>query len=118
MDKPLCISRNFCTIRLLLRTLRSCEEDLLSFPYSRLKTKGDWAFSVAAPTLWNSLPLWLKIVDTVVAFKAQLKTYIFESAFNVIFLEFFLIYHLFLFIVMKHFMITILKSAINKVLLT
>lgn len=38
------------------RSLRSASQHLLSVPRSHFKTKGDRAFSVAAPRLWNSLP--------------------------------------------------------------
>ncbi|KAF7664999.1 hypothetical protein LDENG_00156800 [Lucifuga dentata] len=37
------------------RILRSSGKDLLSVPLSRLKTKGDRAFAIMAPKLWNSL---------------------------------------------------------------
>ncbi|KAF7647787.1 hypothetical protein LDENG_00166430 [Lucifuga dentata] len=46
-------------------SLRSSDQGLLSVPHSRLKTKGDHAFEVMTPKLWNSLPLDLKAVDTV-----------------------------------------------------
>ncbi len=39
------------------RPLRSSQKFLLKVPKSRLKSKGDRAFSVAAPRLWNDLPL-------------------------------------------------------------
>ena len=41
-------------------TLRSTDQKLLAVPKSRLKTYGDRAFSVAAPKLWNELPLDLR----------------------------------------------------------
>ncbi len=40
-----------------VRALRSSSELLFEVPRSRLKTKGDQAFSVAAPKLWNNLLL-------------------------------------------------------------
>ncbi len=40
-----------------LLSLRSSNQRLLSIPKSRLKCRGDCAFSVAAPSLWNALPL-------------------------------------------------------------
>ena len=66
---------------LLGRPLRSTEPHLLVVPHSRLKTKGDCAFSVMAPTLWNSLPLCIRSAETVDSFKKQLKTYLFGLAF-------------------------------------
>ena len=39
-----------------LRSLRSSDKDQLAIPRTRLKTFGDRAFCVSAPTLWNQLP--------------------------------------------------------------
>ena len=39
------------------RTLRSSNSGLLVVPQPKLKSRGDRAFAVAAPTLWNSIPL-------------------------------------------------------------
>lgn len=39
------------------RTLRSAAQLLLAQPRSRLKSRGDRAFALAAPVLWNNLPL-------------------------------------------------------------
>ncbi len=39
------------------RSLRSQGQLLLEIPRSHLKTKGDRAFSLAAPKLWNGLPV-------------------------------------------------------------
>ena len=65
------------------RTLRSTDQKLLAVPKSRLKTYGDRAFSVAAPKLWNELPLDLRSLDTINLFKKHLKTDLFKKAFNV-----------------------------------
>ena len=51
------------------RSLRSTDQKLLAVPKSRLKTYGDRAFSVAAPKLWNELPLNLRSLDTINLFK-------------------------------------------------
>ena len=61
-------------------TLRSTDQKLLK---SRLKTYGDRAFSIAAPKLWNELPLDLRCLDTINLFKEHLKTDLFKNAFNV-----------------------------------
>ncbi len=53
------------------RNLRSSKQILLVVPRSRLKTKGDCAFEVVAPKLWNALPLNLRSVDSVDIFKKQ-----------------------------------------------
>ncbi len=43
------------------KPLRSANKALLYVPRSRLKFKGDRAFAVAAPRLWNQLPRFLKV---------------------------------------------------------
>ena len=63
------------------RTLRSANQYLLTEKKSRLKLYGDRAFSVAAPKLWNSLPLELRQCDSTDCFKAKLKTVLFKKAF-------------------------------------
>ena len=65
------------------RSLRSTDQKLLAVPKSRLKTYGDRAFSVAAPKLWNELPLDLRSLDTINLFKKHLKTDLFKKAYNV-----------------------------------
>ena len=65
------------------RTLRSTDQKFLAVPKSRLKTYGDRAFSVAAPKLWNELPLDLRSLDTINLFKKHLKTDLFKKAYNV-----------------------------------
>ncbi len=39
------------------RSLRSSNQRLLKVPRDKLKSRGDRAFTVAAPKLWNSLPV-------------------------------------------------------------
>ena len=65
------------------RTLRSPDQKLLAVPKSRLKTYGDRDFSVAAPKLWNELPLDLRCLDKIDLFKKHIKTDLFKKAFNV-----------------------------------
>ncbi|KAF7213304.1 transcript variant X2, partial [Nothobranchius furzeri] len=60
------------------RSLRSSDQSLLVVQHTRLKTKGDRSFAAVAPRLWNSLPLSLRSVDSVVSLKKQLKTHLFE----------------------------------------
>lgn len=64
------------------RSLRSCDLNLLSVPQSRLKCRGDRAFSVAGPRLWNSLPLEIRKASTLPIFKSHLKTYLFDLAYQ------------------------------------
>ncbi len=51
------------------RNLRSSNQMILHVPKTRLKSKGDRAFSVAAPRLWNPLPI--KSSPSVDAFKSR-----------------------------------------------
>ena len=47
------------------------------------KSFGDRSFSVAAPTLWNALPVSLRSIKCICTFKSNLKTYLFKLAFNI-----------------------------------
>lgn len=51
------------------RRPRSEDEMLLKVPRSRLKTKGDHALTVLAPTLWDKLPLSVGSDESVPQFK-------------------------------------------------
>uniref|UniRef100_A0A8C6TLJ0 Reverse transcriptase domain-containing protein n=1 Tax=Neogobius melanostomus TaxID=47308 RepID=A0A8C6TLJ0_9GOBI len=64
------------------RTLRSSGQNLLTVPRTHFKTRGDLSFEAVAPKLWNDLPLWLRVTDTVDSFKQQLKTWLFGRAFS------------------------------------
>jgi len=44
--------------------------------YTRLQL-GNWAFCVAGPVTWNSLPLHIRSVPTLSTFKNMLKTHLF-----------------------------------------
>ncbi len=57
------------------RNLRSGDQRLLSVPRSRLKYRGDRAFAVAGPRLWNSLPAYIRSAQSLTVFKSSLKTY-------------------------------------------
>ena len=57
------------------RSLRSMVANLLILPKCRTKTYGERAFAVAGPTLWNSLPQFMRELTSVNQFKAHLKTY-------------------------------------------
>ncbi len=63
--------------------VRECEEDICSleyvgplYPRSKYKCRGDRAFSVVAPRLWNELPITIRLAPSVSAFKSSLKTYV------------------------------------------
>ncbi len=64
-----------------LRSLRSSGSGLLSVPESRLITKGDRAFAIRAPRLWNDLPEEIRQSESVSSFKSLLKTYLFRKAY-------------------------------------
>ena len=46
------------------------------------KSFGDRSFSVAAPTLWDALPVSMRNIDSIFTFKFCLKTYFFKLAFS------------------------------------
>ena len=63
--------------------LRSASGSILKYPSLKLKkTLGDRAFSSAAPNLWNSLPLHIRLVDNFKRFRSCLKTHLFRLAFD------------------------------------
>ena len=45
------------------------------------KLAGTWAFSVAAQTVWNSLPTSVILERNIVSFQWRLKTYLFKAAY-------------------------------------
>ncbi len=65
------------------RNLRSSNQMILHVSKTILKSKGDRAFSVAAPSLWNPLPMHIKSSPSVDAFKSRLKSFLFSRAFGV-----------------------------------
>ena len=73
--------RDLLTLYCPARVLRSCDNMNLCIPKTRLKTYGDRAFSVAAPKLWNRLPVQIKSSKTLASFKRQLKTQLFQVAY-------------------------------------
>ena len=63
------------------RSLRSSSKGLLTVPRTKTKTFGDRSFSVAAPELWNTLPIDIKLSASVDIFKSKLKTFLFKQAY-------------------------------------
>ena len=59
------------------RNLRSEDQHLLVSPRWRLERFGKRSFAKAAPTLWNPLPMVIKLAPSVETFKSRLKTYLF-----------------------------------------
>jgi hypothetical protein len=70
------------TIKSKPRSLRSNSRFLLDIPKVSLKSAGNRAFSYAGPLLFNELPEDIKNVETLLAFKGKLKTYLFIKAFT------------------------------------
>jgi hypothetical protein len=67
--------------RLCERTLRSSSAPLLTVP--RIKTEFvRRSFRYAAPHTWNSLPVTVQIRSSLQSFKTDLKTFLFNQAFN------------------------------------
>jgi hypothetical protein len=63
------------------RPRRTQHQHLLRVPRARCRSFGERAFSHAAPTLWNTLPPNMRDVTCVTAFKKQLKTHLFRTAY-------------------------------------
>uniref|UniRef100_A0A3Q3JTY3 Reverse transcriptase domain-containing protein n=1 Tax=Monopterus albus TaxID=43700 RepID=A0A3Q3JTY3_MONAL len=64
------------------RCLRSADQLLLEAPRARRKTRGDRAFAVIGPNLWNALPLYIRQAPSLPTFKSYLKTYFYSLAFD------------------------------------
>ena len=64
------------------RSLRSSGTELLEIPQYRTKTHGLAAFSVYAPSLWNKLPIELRMAESIGIFKRNLKTHLFNVVYN------------------------------------
>ncbi len=64
------------------RSLRSANQHLLTVPQYKLSSYGLRSFSVAAPKLWNDLPLPIRLSPTFQTFKARLKTHLFQVAYT------------------------------------
>ena len=61
------------------RLLRSSDQCLLTQPRTRTCI-GQRAFRVCAPTVWNSLPLSIRLSPTLATFKRNLKTFYFAPS--------------------------------------
>ena len=64
------------------RNLRSSSQVLLTAQPYNLKSYGRRSFSVAAPELWNSLPISLRNILSLASFKNELKTHLFKLAYS------------------------------------
>jgi len=63
------------------RSLRSSGETLLAVPKWRLTSKGDRAFGIRAPRLWNDLPEEIRLAESLTYFKLLLKTHFYRLPF-------------------------------------
>ena len=63
------------------RNLRSSHHKLLSIPHTNLKNAGERSFAHTAPSLWNGLPLELRVMDNYSSFKRKLKTHLFKQSY-------------------------------------
>ena len=60
------------------RALRSSSQQLLNVPFTKSEI-GRHSFSFAAPTIWNSLPLALRSMSSIITFRSALKTHLFPK---------------------------------------
>ena len=65
-----------------VRKLRSDDMCLLNVPSSRLQRFGGRSFSRAAPIMWNNLPDNIRKASNMGTFKTNLKTHLFQLAFE------------------------------------
>ena len=80
---PLKALHDFIASYITVRTLRSSSHNLFAVPRFDLKTYDGRSFTVAAPTIWNSLPLeLLQTCVSVSTFKSNPKTWLFKEAFS------------------------------------
>ena len=63
------------------RPLRSSTQNPLRNPCYNLKNYGGRSFAVAAPRLWNALPMAVKSSNSVDIFKRQLKSHLFPCSY-------------------------------------
>ena len=66
------------------RPLRSGNQFRVCTPSPKNKLwYGPTAFSIAAPPLWNSLPLHIRMIDDINTFKSNIKTFLFQDYYRV-----------------------------------
>jgi len=63
------------------RALRSFNTNFLARPTGIISNFTSRAFSVSAPSIWNSLPTHIRSLDKLSTFERQLKSHLFQSAF-------------------------------------
>lgn len=65
-----------------LRALRSENQKLLTVPRTNCLQKGDRAFAVLGPRLWNELPLSILSAMSLSVFRNMLKAHLVLAAYN------------------------------------
>jgi len=63
--------------------LRSTNSHLLAVPSCSKSNFASRAFCVSSPNNWNSLPLNIRLSDSLATFQSRLKSYLFASAYHV-----------------------------------
>ena len=69
------------------RSLRSSHHQLLTVPRMNRKNAGERSFAYAAPSLWNKLPLELRMIDNYSCFKSKLKTFCSSNRISIVSLQ-------------------------------
>ena len=65
------------------RSLRSSTYSIsLNLPLNNMKSYKLRSFSVSGPRLWNELPSELQVIESMIIFKAKLKTHLFKEHFS------------------------------------
>ena len=86
------IARTYCQSQKILNVMpkaapAECNWKCYAYIVPRTRTKfGDRAFSVAGPTVWNSLPESVRSAETLASFKHKLKTCLFHISFQLAFI--------------------------------
>ena len=75
---------NLLTDYTCTRELRSTSSDARTFfiPRTQCQTFADRSFSCYAPRIWNDLPDYIKLADSLEIFKTLLKTHLFSIAYS------------------------------------
>jgi exonuclease III len=75
--------KDLLQVRQQKRVLRSSVRNDLYIPFTKSTLARERSFECAGPRLWNSLPCSIQQVETLPAFKAQLKTFLFVEYYGI-----------------------------------
>jgi hypothetical protein len=70
--------RDFITLNAQDRPTRTANSCTVTVPFTRSSFVKDSAFNHFAPTLWNNLPVHLRLSSSLPVFKSRLKTHLFQ----------------------------------------